>query len=165
MLKRVAVLFSLLGLGLWLAIGCNQKPPTPAPVFAVNVSTIGPAGGFLVGDDAGVPGARIDIPAGALGQDTPVAMGPDPAPPPAPTGLVAAGPAVLFSPEGLVFNRPATIIIPYTGPSDVALFTAPAVAGEPWVYLDGGTIIIDKQVYQVPVKHFSRYQLFRPPTP
>jgi hypothetical protein len=126
----------------------------------LDVTTIGRAGGTVVGQ-GGVAGAQLVIPFGALAQDTPIALGEDPEPPPPPAGLIAAGPALLCSPEGLIFDRPATLIIPYRGLSDVMLYTAPAIHGVGYEPYDGGLPNTGTNTISAPVGHLSRWRVFR----
>lgn len=126
----------------------------------LDVTTVGRAGGTVVGQGA-VNGAQLVIPFGALEQETPIALGEDPEPPPAPPGMVPAGPALLCSPEGLVFNRPATLILPYRGLSDVALYSAPAFHGIGYAPYDGGLPNTTNNTLSAPISHLSRWRIFR----
>ena len=122
---------------------------------------VGPAGGTVVGQGS-ILGAQLNIPAGALTQDTPVELGPDPDPPPAPYGYMSAGPSVLCSPEGLRFVEPATLLIPYGGIGDITLFTASGGDGQVWQFFDGGSPNDSSHLMRASITHFSRYAPFRP---
>lgn len=147
-------------LALWLAVVPACAAPVEPTRTTLDVTTIGRAGGTVVGQD-GVAGAVLVIPFGALAQDTPIALGEDPEPPPAPEGMVAAGPALLCSPEGLTFNRPATLIVPFRGLSDVSLYSAPAIHGVGYAPYDGGLPNTGSNTISAPISHLSRWRAFR----
>jgi hypothetical protein len=125
-----------------------------------NEPVVGPAGGTVNGQGAAL-GAQLNIPPGALAQQTPVEIGADPNPPPIPEGYLAAGPSVLCSPEGLTFNRPATLLVPYFGAGDVQLYTASGQDGQVWQPVDGGSPDNVLHLVRASITHFSRYQAFR----
>jgi hypothetical protein len=68
---------------------------------------------------------------------------------------------MLCSPEGLVFQRPVVLLVPYSGTSDVNLWTAPAIPDAGWVFVDGGQPDEVEQVIAASVNHFSRFRAFR----
>lgn len=147
----------LLVCGLALA-GCG-KPETPSGT-TIAVKTIGPAGGTVVGQDA-VANAQVVIPFGALAQETPISLGEDPEPPASPPGMDPVSFSLLCSPEGLEFAKPATLFIPYTGLSNVQLFTARAIPGAEWEPYDGGSPDISENLMRASISHFSRWRVFR----
>lgn len=60
-------------------------------------------------------GARVVIPAGALGADTVItAQAVDDVPPPEGLAYTAVGPAVRFGPSGTLFVSPVTVTLPYS---------------------------------------------------
>lgn len=79
------------------------------------VATLGPSGGSLRREDK----AGVEVPEGALdealelGVYEPEAGHAEAA---AAQGLASAGPAVEFGPEGLTFDKPVTLALPYYGP-------------------------------------------------
>lgn len=150
---KAAVVLGLLGLT--ACAGTTPKPPV-----TLNDSVVGPAGGTLNGQ-GDVLGAQLNVPAGALSQDTPLALGLDPSPPEPPIGYEPAGPPLLLSPEGLTFHHPATVLVPFRGLSNVKLFSAPAIPGEPWTLEGGGVADAARGAIRAPLSHFSRYRAFR----
>ena len=143
--------------------GCGTTVE-PAPPPTVNVKTLGRAGGTVVGQGS-AEGVDLVVPFGALTEDTPVALGEDPAPPANPPGLQPASISVLLSPEGLALARPATLIIPFHGFSNVTPYAAPAVAGIPWQPYDGGVADASTRTLRVSISHFSRWRAFVPALP
>lgn len=79
--------------------------------------TIGPEGGIIEVTDPSSPlyGVRVEIPAGALEQETAITIGQAAAVPSLPPELTPLSPIVTFQPEGLYFNLPVKITIPYDG--------------------------------------------------
>ncbi|MBS2030992.1 MAG: hypothetical protein JST54_24030 [Deltaproteobacteria bacterium] len=150
-------------LGLVVAMGGCGDTVEPTTT-TISVTTMDSAGGTIVGQGA-VAGVELVMPFGALTQSTPVYLGEDPQPPDDPPGMTPASPSVLLSPEGLTLLRPATLVIPYTGLSDVFLYTAPAVDGFPWQLVDGAQPDITQNVMRGSVPHFSRWRVFRPTNP
>jgi len=149
-------------IALWGFAGlCACGPPDQAIATSINVETVGRAGGVLVGQ-GDLANVQLSVPFGALSQDTPLALGVDPAPPPPPPGLAPASASVLLSPEGLALAKPATLFLPYTGLSDVSLYTAPAIAGATWQPFDGGQADPSENVIRASIPHFSRWCAFRP---
>lgn len=140
------------------ALACG-KPLEPA-TSTINVKTLGAAGGTLVGQGP-IAGAEVVVPFGALAQDTPISLGADPEPPDDPPGWQPASFALITSPEGLQLLKPATLVIPYTGLSNVQLFTAEAIPGRPWEAFDGGAPDTSQNVLRASVGHFSRWRVFR----
>jgi len=63
-------------------------------------------------------GTRIEIPAGALQQDTEITI----APTDAPLSQTATGPALSFGPDGTQFNTPITITLPTSAAGAVQIF-------------------------------------------
>ncbi len=100
-MKRVA-----LPLALVLAVGCGQSPNH------VTVHVVAAQGGTLALDD----GTQLQIPAGALPQDTDVTLTRIDTPAPGPNGVLGT---VQLDPDGLVLNAPAHLTMKYD-PSRVA---------------------------------------------
>ncbi|RKY44130.1 MAG: hypothetical protein DRP81_05995 [Candidatus Omnitrophota bacterium] len=87
-------------------------------VVAGDVSNvIGPEGGVIEVTDPASPlyGIKVEIPAGALEQETAITIGQAIAAPSLPPELTPLSPVVTFQPEGLYFNLPVKITIPYDG--------------------------------------------------
>lgn len=113
--------------------GGDDAAPPPASVGA----TIGAAGGTLDGPD----GVRVEVPAGALTQDTVirVAKTSTGAPGTLPAG-VAAAPVYELTPHGINFNRPVTISLPTPAgdPAQRQVFMA-SPGDEGWRSVDSGS--------------------------
>jgi len=73
-------------------------------------ATIGAAGG-----EVSVPSGGVTIPAGAIGTDTTIAVEVVEELPPLPSGYVAAGSALSFTPGDVELMMPATIELAYSG--------------------------------------------------
>ena len=97
----VGILAVALLLGTW---GCESSTRDSATV------TVGSQGGTITLGDA-----RIEIPPGALSQDTVITVARTAAPAPAPDETESAGDVFSFTPHGTLFNTPITIQLPYTG--------------------------------------------------
>jgi hypothetical protein len=83
------------------------SPPTP------NGSTIGPAGGEIVGtEESGFPGFVLKIPPGALDKETEVKFEGVLDPTPLPPLADAVGPQVKILPDGLPLAKPASLTLP-----------------------------------------------------
>jgi hypothetical protein len=92
-----------------LAACANAATNTPDDSTAV---LVGPGGGSI-----GLEGMMLEIPAGALAEETritvSVASG-------SPATYAAYSPVFVFGPEGLVFAKPATLRLPFQGDADYA---------------------------------------------
>ena len=103
-------------------------PDWPDPVYAYVWAD---EGGSLSAPD----GARLDIPAGALSEDTYIALASSRRVP----GLGIA--EYRLEPEGLTFNKPATLTVPYGGlysglmPEEIG-FRGMLRGGEPRAYFE-----------------------------
>ena len=90
--------------------GCGGHGTSSPP----SAQKIGSAGGTVTE----ASGAKVVIPAGALTQDTPIAVTQTSAGAPAlPAGVTAVGPIYAFTPHGTVFTSPVTITVPFTASS------------------------------------------------
>jgi hypothetical protein len=96
--------------------------------------SIGSDGGAIAVTDGELEGASLTIPAGALDAPVRIAMASAPAPSPVSDDDQAAGPAVDLRPSGLVFDEPATLVLPFDpalipgnrSPSDVRVLIVEA---------------------------------------
>lgn len=82
--------------------------------LVVASATIGPAGGIVEVTDPSDPlfGTKVDIPSGALSQNTTITISSVLQLPQIPAGLESRGPFVEFGPTGLTFNLPVAITLP-----------------------------------------------------
>src|SRR5689334_5392078 len=87
---------------------CQSRAPPPA-VFPAVTQTIRVNGGTITSAQLG--GATLQVPQGALTQDTmiTVSLRPSVAQP----GQTAVGPSLHFEPAGLAFTTPVTLTLPY----------------------------------------------------
>lgn len=104
------------------SVGDDDVEQLPDPITPAT-ATIGAAGGTVVSG-----GASVEVPAGALGADTEVTVGPAPAGLPAlPEGFAASGPGIEVLPHGTSFEgAPATIVLPVGEYADTILRLADA---------------------------------------
>ena len=90
--------------------GCSGSGPSTPP----SAPKIGPSGGTVTE----ASGAQVVIPAGALSQDTGIAVTQTSAGAPAlPASVTAFGPIYAFTPHGTSFAAPVTITVPFNPPS------------------------------------------------
>lgn len=82
-------------------------------------ATIGPSGGTVEVTNPSSPlyGVKVEIPAGALSNDTTISISVQKDEPSLPTYLKKVGTMVSLTPEGTFFNIPVTISIPYDSKS------------------------------------------------
>ncbi len=102
----LALAITVPGVGLVLQ-GCGSEE-TGAPAAAAS-SKIGPAGGVVSAD-----GVTLTIPPGALDAETDIGIQSGA---PAPPGYTALSPVFRFTPDGLVFKKPASVAIAFQGGS------------------------------------------------
>lgn len=94
----------------------NSALPQPPP-------GIGPAGGTVTGPSS----AKVEVPAGALANNTPIAIEQTTAgSPPLPAGLATLGQMFAFTPHGTTFAVPVTVTLPFN-PASVSAGRAPAL--------------------------------------
>jgi hypothetical protein len=147
MLRRT-FLSSLLGLAAFLVLvaACGGSGAGGAGGSTGASETIGPAGGVV--EDRGV---RLTIPEGALTQPVTISVAPAPEIAPA-DGYRALSPVFLFTPDGLVFQKPAVVEIAFqddgAGASVVWVSAASGVEDLPST-ASAGTVTAS-------VLHFSR---------
>lgn len=91
-----------------MVYGCGSDETSPAPATAAS-SRIGPAGGVV-----SVNGVTLTIPPGALDAETDIGIESGA---PAPSGYTALSPVFRFTPDGLVFKKPANVAIDFQGGS------------------------------------------------
>lgn len=104
-------------------------------------ATLGPFGGTV--GQAG--GAQVEVPAGALTQNTAIAVAQASAGAPAlPAGVTAFGPMVAFTPHGTTFAVPVTITVPFDAaavPAGTRVALYKTTAGETaWERVAGATV-------------------------
>jgi len=98
--------------------GGSSPMPQPAPI-----NTIGAAGGTVAGPN----GSQVVIPAGALSQNTAIAIEASSAGAPAqPAGMQLASTVFAFTPHGTSFASPATVSFPFD-PTRVPAGVTPSV--------------------------------------
>src|SRR5262245_49824362 len=131
LLLSLCALFAACGGG-----GGGDSAPPPVPP-----GMIGTAGGTV----AGPGGAQVVIPAGALTQNTAIAIAQSSASaPPLPAGVVTYGPMLAFTPHGTSFQSAVTITVPFD-PAAVPAGTTPVLyktnaAMNGWDAVAGATI-------------------------
>jgi hypothetical protein len=104
-------------------------------------------GGVL---ETGSGTATLDVPAGALDEDTDVTVT---------VGAATSDTASLvydYGPDGLTFDPPATLTIEFTGPAPSGYEAVVArLDGSDWVALDGS--VVDGATVSAPVDHFTSF--------
>lgn len=118
--------------------------------------TVGTAGGTLIGSD----GSKVEIPKGALPQETTITIS-SVENLTAPTGTTVVGTAFQFGPEGASFTTPVTITLGFsandlpagTTAADVVVYTA--AAGSTAYEALPTTRVAGADQVSVSVKHFS----------
>ena len=128
------------------------------------VLNVGASGGTVTVTDSSNPvnGASVTISQGAVSSETLITITPDTTPPPLPSTVTPSGPAATFGPDGLTFNQPVTITIPYTtgavlNEPNLKLFTR-SESSDAWTEVSGITIDTVNKLIQVAVSHFSTFQ-------
>lgn len=108
--------------------GCGNSGDRSASTPVENIqasSTIGISGGTVLVADPNSPihGTRVDIPPGAVSEDTTIsiALPSAAAGRPLPGSLLSAGLQISFQPKDLQFSRPVSITIPYNDDNDDGL--------------------------------------------
>ena len=141
--------FAATGLVLTLAAcggGGNDDGRAGTPPVTV---VIGAAGGTVTGPN----GAKVEIPPGALGTDTTIAIALTSAGAPAlPTGFTANGQMFAFTPHGTTFAVPVTMTLPFD-PASVPAGTTPqfykTTAQNQWEQVANATFGVDTATAQV----------------
>lgn len=114
----------------------------------------------VVGTQGGIvraaSGTAVDVPAGALSSPTSIQISALASAPEA-TGLSLRGDVYSFEPDGLRFDSPATLRLPYSGgaPGEVVRIATYDPSAQEWTEV-AGSVARDGSV-TVPVVHFSIY--------
>jgi hypothetical protein len=98
-----------------LLSSCASDTSGPAPALPEAQEVIGATGGTCEVDDGESPlyGVKIVFPAGALSTEQTIEIWMDVIQPQIPAGLAETSPVVRFEPDGLAFNQPVAVSIPY----------------------------------------------------
>jgi len=110
----------------------------------------------------------VIIPVGALTEDSTIIISEVNNPPAVPEGIVGIGIPVDFGPDGLQFNKPVTIQIPYSqalmdaagisDPNDLEVWTYSAALNE-WEEIEKDSVDIGNKVVVCKTTHFSIYRI------
>ncbi len=149
-------------LGLALAVlgaGCGDSVTPPTGVTAQGSAVVGAAGGRVTLSEGALAGAGVNIPAGALASSVTITVREGGAATELPTAMAAAGPVVLFGPEGQTFAMPVAVTVPVTAGA-TALYTRPA-AGGAWTLVEGATLNASAGTMTGSVRHFSVFMALR----
>jgi len=144
----------------------------PYSLKTVGWGIVGSNGGTVSVTDtsSGILGAQAEIPADALSENTVVTISELVEEiPPFPEGIIGIGLPVHFGPEGLVFNKPVTIKIPYTeedlenagvgDPQELNVYTFNTTTLT-WELVEGPkTVDEENMLIIIDVTHFSIFQL------
>jgi len=106
-------------------------------IDAAGAAIINPCGGVVSVIDAQGPydGIRLEIPDGALNQATLISIGAPAQMPPIPQGFWTDNNPIEILPSGLIFNKPAALIIPANGIREKLFYTFEECEGV-WALLD-----------------------------
>ena len=145
--------------------------PYPYTVNIVGQGVVGTSGGSVGVTDPNSPIAKagVDIPGGAIGENTVVTIGQVDDAPPLPPGVGALGSVIHFGPEGQAFSSAVTLKIPYsvqdlaaagvTDPLELDVYTFNSDTGE-WDLVAGlKTVDEANKLILIEVFHFSLYRL------
>ena len=158
-LQRAIML--VLGLGM----GCTGGGSTNNTADTVT-QTVGVMGAEITVSAAGNPtiaGTTLLIPAGALAQDTPITVTVGSEIAQSTSSESGAGPSVRFSPDGLVFAKPATLTLPFAAakqPSGSSLAVDYSSVNGRGQYA-GSALTIDRNAgtVSVDIAHFTDYEV------
>ena len=162
--------------GLGFEDTCAKCHITSAP-YPYSLKTVGGEivsfdGGTISVTDtsSGILGAQVEIPADALSEDTIIVISELVEEiPPLPENVVGIGSPVHFGPEGLVFNKPVTIKLPYTeedlenagvsDPQELDVYTFNTTTST-WELVEDPKIVDEENMLvMIDVTHFSIFQL------
>ncbi|AMM42197.1 hypothetical protein HS1_002415 [Candidatus Desulfofervidus auxilii] len=144
----------------------------PYSLKTVGWETVGSDGGTVLVTDTSseILGAQVEIPADALSENTIIAISELVEEiPPFPEDIIGIGLPVHFGPEGLVFNKPVTIKLPYTeedlenagvsDPQELDVYTFNTTTLT-WELVEGPkTVDEENMLIMIDVTHFSIFQL------
>ena len=144
----------------------------PYSLKIVGLQVIGSGGGTVSVTDTSseILGAQVEIPADALSENTIIAISELVEEiPPFPEDIIGIGSPVHFGPEGLVFNKPVTIKLPYTeedlenagvsDPQELDVYTFNTTTST-WELVEGPkTVDEENMLVMIDVTHFSIFQL------
>ena len=160
------IIFSLLLSAAACSSGTNDKTDVPAGNDAVTTETttppvtsaIGTEGGTVENDD----GVKLEIPAGALTEDTEFQVSmTNMSPSTLPSGLTLVSTVVTITPTGTVFDKPVKLTIPWQQDflpeedslESVKLYVAPNMEG-PWEQLE---TTVEEGFVSAEIMHLSDY--------
>lgn len=142
----------------------------PYAVKIIGQGVVGQQGGSVRVSDTSSPllNAGVDVPAGALSDNTVINIGEVDAPA-LPPGLIGIGAPVHFGPEGLQFAQPVTLKIPYkqediinagiTDPNQLEVYTF-NITNLTWMLVQGTkTVDTVNRLVMIAVDHFSIFRL------
>ena len=132
--------------------------PVGTPIGAVTTQTIGPAGGKLVADEAGI---TLSVPAGAVESAQTFSVQPIEN-----TGPQALGPGFRLLPHGTTFKKPVTITVRYnpeslSGTIPEALALAYQNSQGVWMLAAMGRVDTTAHTVSVETTHFSDWNLLQ----
>ncbi|CAD7781315.1 Beta-propeller repeat protein [Candidatus Methanoperedenaceae archaeon GB50] len=167
-----AYLESYKGNGVFVSKLDSNLTSFPYSLKTVGWEIVGSDGGTVLVTDTSseILGAQVEIPADALSEDTIIAISELVEEiPPFPEDIIGIGLPVHFGPEGLVFNKPGTIKIPYTeedlenagvsDPQELNVYTFNTTTLT-WELVEGPkTVDEENMLIMIDVTHFSIFQL------
>ena len=145
----------------------NESHPTQTET----AETLGPLGGVVEVSDADSPvyGARVEIPPDALSEEEAITISHSEIPADLPSSVFIAGRCISFGPDGIIFDRPIDIFLPYSDEDDDGVIDRTAMseqdvevmfyepATEQWKDVEVVSQDLAKNLVQIQASHFSSY--------
>ncbi|MEQ9500380.1 MAG: DUF4215 domain-containing protein [Deltaproteobacteria bacterium] len=147
---------------LFAACGEADTQPVGSAYLAKQLVRAGNGGTLQVSADAPATfaGARLEVPANALAEDTVLTM--------APGGsdvlvddATSAGPAIAFGPAGTTFTTPARVVLPYVGgvtPELIRVYVLEDDGTRSMILPDAITVDEEAGTLTFEVEHFTQFQ-------
>ncbi len=144
------------------ACGEAETQPVGSSYLAKQLVTAGSGGTLAASADAPAlfAGARLEVPANALSEDTVLTM--------APGGTnvltedaTSAGPAIAFGPAGTTFSTPARVVLPYHGgvaPELIRIYVLEDDGTRTMILPEAITVDEDAGTLTFEVEHFTQFQ-------
>ena len=129
-------------------------------------ATIGPAGGIVEVTNASslLYGVKVVVPAGALDNDTNITIKQSVIEPAIPDTAAKVSKIVSLNPDGVIFNIPVSITIPYnnTGVADENKLQIYSYNGSSWEGVTFDSKDTEKKILTARTRHFSYHVVLEP---
>jgi hypothetical protein len=144
--------------------GGSSAAPPPASTPEAS-STIGPAGGTLEITETSSPlyGVKVEIPGGALNSNTTITISLANPEPPSPNTAEKVSKTISLGPEGIIFNSPVSISIPYNQKNfDESSLQIYEYNGYSWEGVTFKNLNSGNNIISALTGHFSQYAVLAP---